>query len=71
MQAPKALERRARVLAQIIAVVDQGRAEAKASLGPPPLTSEGVVGAVFSVIHTRMQDGQSGRSTSSPSRCWS
>jgi AcrR family transcriptional regulator len=51
---PRALERRARVLAQLIAAVDQGRSEAKPGKEPPPLTAEGVVGAVFSVIHTRM-----------------
>jgi AcrR family transcriptional regulator len=51
---PRALEHRARVLAQVGAAVDQGRAEAKPGNQPPPLTAEGVVGAVFSVIHTRM-----------------
>jgi AcrR family transcriptional regulator len=51
---PKALQRRARVLEQVIAVVDQGRAESKPGKEPPPLAAEGVVGAVFSVIHTRM-----------------
>ena len=54
---PRALERRARVLTQVITAVDEGRLEAKQSDGPPPLTAEGVVGAVFSVIHARMLEG--------------
>ncbi len=61
------LRARKRVLEQIIAIVDQGRAEGKtpkrgptpaagrqAGREPPPLTAEGTVGAVFSVIHARM-----------------
>jgi hypothetical protein len=34
--------------------VDEGRGETKAGRDIPPLTAEGVVGAVFSVIHARM-----------------
>jgi AcrR family transcriptional regulator len=48
------LNTRAQVLVQIIAMVDQGRTQPKAVRDIPPLTAEGVVGAVFSVIHTRM-----------------
>jgi AcrR family transcriptional regulator len=51
---PNALERRRHVLAQIITAVDEGRLEAKRSDGPPALTAEGVVGAVFSLIHSRL-----------------
>jgi AcrR family transcriptional regulator len=51
---PKALERRRRVLARIIAAVDEGRGEVKRGNGPPPLAAEGVVGAVLSVVHSRM-----------------
>lgn len=51
---PRALERRERVLAPIIAAVDAGRREATKGEGPPPLTAEGVVGAVLSVIHARL-----------------
>ncbi len=55
---PRALERRRRVLAQMIAVVDEGRGESKNGVGLPPLTAEGIVGGVFSVIHSRlMQEG--------------
>jgi AcrR family transcriptional regulator/DNA-binding MarR family transcriptional regulator len=51
---PRALERRQNVLAQIFKVVDRGRAQAKKGHGPPPLAAEGVVGAVLSILHTRM-----------------
>jgi AcrR family transcriptional regulator/DNA-binding MarR family transcriptional regulator len=51
---PRALERRQNVLAQMISIVDQGRAEAKQGAAPPPLTAEGVVGAALSIVHTRM-----------------
>jgi len=50
----KALERRGNVLAQVIAAVEEGRGEAKQGQVPPPLTGEGVVGAVTSVIYGRM-----------------
>ena len=52
-----ALERRSRVLAQVITAVDRGRSEAKKGDGPPPLTAEGLAGAVLSVIHARMLAG--------------
>jgi AcrR family transcriptional regulator len=69
---PRVLERRARVLATLIDVVEEGRPWAKARHSvkagrqtragrrvkaddrPPALTAEGAVGAVFSVIHTRV-----------------
>jgi AcrR family transcriptional regulator len=57
---PRALERRARILERVVAAVDLGRAEAKPGKEPAPLAAEGVVGAVFSVIHTRMLDERSG-----------
>jgi AcrR family transcriptional regulator len=50
---PRALERRRGVLMQIVRAVDEGRAEAKRG-EPPPLTAEGAVGAVLSIVHTRM-----------------
>jgi AcrR family transcriptional regulator len=53
---PKALERRQHVLLQIIKIVDQGRAEAKQDEGPSSLTAEAAVGAVLSIVHTRMVD---------------
>jgi AcrR family transcriptional regulator len=48
-----ALEHRARGLAQIIEVVDRGRQEMPHGRRPPPLTAEGVAGAVFAVLHAR------------------
>ena len=58
---PPVLGRRARVLETLATIVDGGRgAEAKTGRGPSlsssptPLTAEGTVGAVLSVIHARM-----------------
>ena len=51
-----ALERRRRGIAQIIAFVDEGRAESKAGEALPPLTAEGIVGGVLSVLHARLLD---------------
>jgi AcrR family transcriptional regulator len=51
---PRVLERRARVLAGFRAAVDQGRGVTSRAKELPPLTAEGVVGAVFSVVHARM-----------------
>jgi AcrR family transcriptional regulator len=55
-----ALERRRRVLAQMIAVIDQGRTESKAAAELPPLTAEGIVGGVLSVLHSRLLEQSSG-----------
>jgi AcrR family transcriptional regulator len=53
---PLALERRAKVLAGLIDAVDQGRHEARPGKGDPQsrLIAEGVVGAVFAVLHARL-----------------
>jgi AcrR family transcriptional regulator len=51
---PRALRRRAEVLRQAGAALDEGGLQAKAARGMPEITGEGVVGAVFSVIHTRL-----------------
>jgi AcrR family transcriptional regulator len=48
------LNARKHVLAQITAIIDRGRDEARAGQDLPPLTGEGVVGAALSVIHARM-----------------
>jgi AcrR family transcriptional regulator len=48
------LEARRRGIAQIIAHIDQGRMETRGGHEPPSLTAEGIVGAVFSVVHARM-----------------
>jgi AcrR family transcriptional regulator len=57
----RALERRRQVLARIIAVVGEGRAltrtgaaQSKAAKQPPPLSAEGIVGGVLSILHARL-----------------
>jgi AcrR family transcriptional regulator len=45
------LERRRRALAQMIALVDEGRMQAKAAARLPSLTAEGIVGGVLSCTH--------------------
>jgi AcrR family transcriptional regulator len=58
----KALEHRGRVLSQMIALVDEGRTltgtgtESKSDAELPPLTAEGIVGGVLSVLHSRLLD---------------
>jgi AcrR family transcriptional regulator len=51
---PVVLERRGEVLAGLARVVDGGRTAGRGKSQPPPLTAEGVVGAVLSVIHAQM-----------------
>jgi AcrR family transcriptional regulator len=48
------LKARARVIERLVAVIDGGRSQVKGDRQPPPLTAEGLVGAVFSVIHARL-----------------
>jgi AcrR family transcriptional regulator/DNA-binding MarR family transcriptional regulator len=62
---PSALERRAVVLRALVGAVDEGRGATRAGPGRkptqlPPLTGEGVVGAVLSVIHTRLSEPRPG-----------
>jgi AcrR family transcriptional regulator len=54
---PSALERRRHALEHIVPFVDEGRTRTKAGPGLPPLTAEGVVGGVLSVVHARLLDG--------------
>lgn len=58
---PVAIERREQVLDALIAAVNAGRLEGKAAGESPPLAAEGVVGAVFSVIHARVLRQRAGR----------
>lgn len=56
---PEVLERRARALESLAMIVDRGRSSPgrgrrTSQDSAPPLTAEGVVGAVLSVIHARM-----------------
>jgi AcrR family transcriptional regulator len=61
-----ALERRRRVLAQIITVIDEGRMEAKAGSQLPPLTAEGIVGGVLSILHARLSEENPGSQLACP-----
>jgi AcrR family transcriptional regulator/DNA-binding MarR family transcriptional regulator len=56
---PRVLERRAELLDELAKVVDRGRFATSAVREPPEVVAEGVVGAVFAVLHTRAleQDG--------------
>jgi AcrR family transcriptional regulator len=57
---PKALELRTRVVRALIDAVEDGRGEAKpGGREAPPLTGEGVVGAVLAVIHARLVEPRS------------
>jgi AcrR family transcriptional regulator/DNA-binding MarR family transcriptional regulator len=51
---PTVLGRRAHRLDALAAIIDQGHNEIGAGDGPPPLTAEGLVGAVLGVIHARL-----------------
>jgi AcrR family transcriptional regulator len=56
---PRVLRRRTQILNQVKRVVDQGRSAsaartARSAAESPDVTAEGVVGAVFAVLHTRL-----------------
>lgn len=51
---PRVLEARARAFAELARAIDAGREAAGATGEPPDVTAEGLVGAVFTVIHTRV-----------------
>lgn len=55
----RVLAHRAVVLDELAAVIDRGRHATGAAREPPELTAEGVVGAVFAVLHTRLLEGGS------------
>jgi AcrR family transcriptional regulator len=66
---PRVLERRAEVLEHLKEIVDRGRTEggsraARSTSDAPNVTAEGVVGAVFAVIHTRLLSRDGDRLTS-------
>jgi AcrR family transcriptional regulator len=54
---PRVLERRAELLEELAEVVDRGRFVTSAVREPPEVAAEGVVGAVFAVLHTRVLEG--------------
>jgi AcrR family transcriptional regulator len=56
---PRVLERRAQILRRVKQVIDEGRINSgarvfRATEESPDVTAEGVIGAVFAVLHTRM-----------------
>ena len=63
VEAPRAghelLERRRQVLETLAAALEEGRAQARSGVEPPPLTAQGVVGGVLSVIHACLIEGSS------------
>jgi AcrR family transcriptional regulator/DNA-binding MarR family transcriptional regulator len=52
----RVLERRRELFEELARVIDRGRLETGAASEPPPVTAEGIAGAVFAVIHTRVLD---------------
>jgi AcrR family transcriptional regulator/DNA-binding MarR family transcriptional regulator len=54
---PRVLEHRAQVLEELAEVIDRGRSVTNATREPPDVTAEGIVGAVFAVLHTRLLEG--------------
>jgi len=61
MAGPRVLQRRAQVLEGLAGVIDESGSRAAGGRVVAPLTGEGVVGAVFSVIHTRLSQPDPGR----------
>jgi AcrR family transcriptional regulator len=53
---PRALERRAQVIDDLVGAVDRGRREAAPGMGLNRVTAEGVVGAVLGVLHARLRE---------------
>jgi AcrR family transcriptional regulator/DNA-binding MarR family transcriptional regulator len=51
---PRVLELRERVLAQLVAAVDEGRGESARAGGCTPLTAEGAVGAAHAILYARL-----------------
>jgi AcrR family transcriptional regulator/DNA-binding MarR family transcriptional regulator len=57
---PRVLRARAEILEQLGRVIQEDGSRGSGARELPSLTGEGVVGAVFSVIHTRLQSSRSG-----------
>ena len=51
------LERRGEVMDQLARAVDRGRTAPGVGPDPPAVTAEGVVGAVFQILHSRVLEG--------------
>lgn len=52
----RALERRQKVIIEIVPVIEGGQQEAKAAVDLPALTAEGIIGGALSVLHARLID---------------
>jgi AcrR family transcriptional regulator/DNA-binding MarR family transcriptional regulator len=50
----RVLERRGKALDELAEIIDRGRAATNGTREPPEVTAEGVVGAIFAVLHTRV-----------------
>jgi AcrR family transcriptional regulator len=57
---PGAMERRSRVLGEVMAAVDEGRGESRNARRLPPLIAEGVLGGVLSVLYSRLLGREDG-----------
>jgi AcrR family transcriptional regulator len=55
---PQIVELRERLLAQLAEVLDDGRSAGSRASDCPQLTAEGLVGAVLSILHTRLVRGE-------------
>jgi AcrR family transcriptional regulator len=55
---PPVLERRAELLARLARVVDEGRKQGSRAVDCTPLTAEGLVGAAFAIVYTRVLRGE-------------
>jgi AcrR family transcriptional regulator len=53
---PRVLERRAKVIAILSDAIDAGRAVAGQRREAPPLTAEGIVGAILGLLHARLRE---------------
>jgi AcrR family transcriptional regulator/DNA-binding MarR family transcriptional regulator len=56
----RVLERRAEIIARLVAAVDTGRRESRRGAGIPSLTAEGLVGAAVSILYTRLLKDERG-----------
>ena len=53
----RVLQRRSQLLAEVADVMDRARLAASPTRNPPEITAEAVVGAIFTVLHTRLVEG--------------
>jgi AcrR family transcriptional regulator len=60
---PRALQQRADILEAVKHAIDAARQETKGSREPPPMTAEGVIGAISSVLHARLAQPTKGSFT--------